>query len=162
MKRRQRAEQAGIADERVETAPSSEDGLAEPVDGGVIAQIAGNQRRRTLLARAQGANFVVKLLERALRARQSDDMRARFGKSHGDRAADAARGAGDEGDPALIIHVFNTITLFEWANRLAIAAIFQQGAVRFYRNFSRKPIDPVSIPPRYALRYRPPLVAGPD
>ena len=96
VQRRQRAEHAGVADENVETAPAPKQRLAEPIDRRMIPEIAGDQGRRVFGAGARGADFVVEFLERALRARESDDMRAlgRQGQRHG--AADAARGAGDE------------------------------------------------------------------
>ena len=49
---------------------------------------------------ALGLDLVVEFLERADGAGDGDDMRARLGEPKRRRAADAARGAGDEGDAA--------------------------------------------------------------
>ena len=91
-------EHAGGADENVEAPPAPVQRLAEPVDGGKIAQIAGHQRRRGLDVGAQRANLVVEFLQPALGARQRDDVAAGGGQGEGGGAADAARGAGDESD----------------------------------------------------------------
>ena len=92
--RRQRAEHAGIGDEDVELAPALVDRPAEPVERGIIGDVARHQRG----GRAGRADRVVELLERALGPRQCDHMRAgpRQLDRHG--TADAARGAGDDGD----------------------------------------------------------------
>ena len=63
-----------------------------------VAQIARRQGRRGVDAGAQRANLVVELLERALGARQRDDVAAGGGQREGRGATDAARSAGDEGD----------------------------------------------------------------
>ena len=86
----------GVADENVELAPALENRRAEPVERREIGDVAGNQRRLG----AERADFVVELLQRALRARQRDDMGAAARQLQRDGAADAARGAGDEGDAA--------------------------------------------------------------
>ena len=98
MERRQRPQRAGVADQRVEPAPALVQGLAEPIDGGEVAQIAGDQCRRRFDVGAQGANFVVELLQRALGAGEGDDVATGGGEGEGDRATDAARSAGDQGD----------------------------------------------------------------
>ena len=69
---------------------------AETVEGVEILEVARNQRRLA----AERADLVVEVLERALRAGQRDHMGAPAGEFERDGAADAARGAGDEGDPA--------------------------------------------------------------
>ena len=88
--RRDLAEKAGIAEQDVELAPALVDRGAEPVEGVVILEVERHERR----GRAGGADLVVELLERALRAGERDHMRA--GAREGERrgAADAARGAG--------------------------------------------------------------------
>ncbi len=101
MQRRQRPERAGGADENVETAPAAKQGLAQPIDRGVIAKIAGDQRGRAFLARPQGADRVVELFERALGSRQGDDVRPGSRKREGDGSANAARGAGHQRDAAV-------------------------------------------------------------
>jgi hypothetical protein len=53
------------------------DGRAEPIDRVEIPEVGGNQRRRA----AEPADRVVEFFERALRARQCDDMRARLASS---------------------------------------------------------------------------------
>ncbi len=92
--RRQRPEHAGVADECVELAPALEERGAEPVERVEIGEVAGNERRFA----AQRANLVVEFFKRALGARERDDMRAASGELQRQRAADAARRAGDESD----------------------------------------------------------------
>ena len=79
-----------LPSEDVELAPALVDRGAEAVEGVVILEIERHEGRR----RSGGADLVVELLERALRARERDHMRA--GAREGERrgAADAARGAG--------------------------------------------------------------------
>ena len=98
VQRRQDAEHAGVADEGVEPAPASIERLAQSVDRRMVAQIERHERGRVLHAGAERANLVVELLERALGARQRDDMGA--GAREGDRrrAANAAGGAGHQND----------------------------------------------------------------
>src|SRR5436305_559335 len=67
-----------------------------PVECWIIFDIAGYESR--LASRA--ADFVIELFERTLRAGERDDMRTGACKFESDRAADAARGAGDEGNAA--------------------------------------------------------------
>ena len=67
---------------------------AEPRDAVGIGEAERHQRR----AAAVLPDLVVELLEPALRARHRDDVRARFGERARRGIADAARGAGDEGD----------------------------------------------------------------
>ena len=88
------AEDAGIADEDVEPAPTLVEGGAETVEGLVIVEVDRNERG----ADAHRANRVVELLERALRAGQGDHMRAGAGEGKGGGPPDAARGAGDDRD----------------------------------------------------------------
>ena len=97
--RRDRAEHAGIADENVEPAPALMDRPAEPVERVVIPEIAGDQRRRRLVGRPQRADGVVEFLQRALGAGEGDDMHTLGGQRQRYSAADAARGAGHDGDP---------------------------------------------------------------
>jgi hypothetical protein len=69
-------------------------GGAEPVQGLEVAQIEGNEGGRAAL----GADRIVDLLESALGARDQDELRAFTGEAFGNGGADAARGAGDDGD----------------------------------------------------------------
>ena len=94
--RRQGAENPGIGDENVELAPALVEGGAEPIERVEILDVDGDQRG----GRASGLDGVVQLFERALGAGQRHDMGAGFGKRDGGGTADAARGAGDERDPA--------------------------------------------------------------
>ena len=98
MERRQRAQHARGADEDVETAPALVQCLAEPIDGGKVAQIARRQRRWSFDVGAQRANLVVEFLQPALCSRQCDHVAAGGGQREGGGAANAARGAGDESD----------------------------------------------------------------
>ena len=80
MQGRQQAQNAGIADKDVKPAPTAIERFAQPVDGGEVAQIHGNQGRRLRLFRPERSNFVVEFLEAALGAGQRHDMRARLGQ----------------------------------------------------------------------------------
>ena len=93
-RRRQRPEQAGVADENIELAPALEDRGAEPVERRKIGDVAGNERRLA----AERADFVIQRFERALGAGQGDDMGAAARQLQRNGAADAARRASDEGE----------------------------------------------------------------
>src|SRR3954464_3752682 len=67
---------------------------AEPGDAVGVSEAQRHQRG----AAAVFPDFVIKLLEAALRPRHSDDMRAGLGKRPRGGMADAAGGAGDESD----------------------------------------------------------------
>src|ERR1700744_2043877 len=67
---------------------------AEPGDAFEIGEVERHERR----AAAVLADLVVEFFEPALRARDRDDMRARFRQRARGGVADAARGAGDERD----------------------------------------------------------------
>ena len=92
--RRALAGNAGIADQDVEPVMPFIECLGEAVDARIISYIERHQRRR----RAGGAHRIVKFFERTLGAPGGDDVRAGPGQRDGQRAADAARGAGDERD----------------------------------------------------------------
>ena len=79
-------------------APATIQRLAEAVDRRVILEIERNERREALAVRPQCADRVVEILERALGAGDGDDMNARGRQRQRDRAAYAARRAGDDGD----------------------------------------------------------------
>ena len=67
---------------------------AQPRDAVEIGEVQRHQRR----AAAVLPDLVVEFLKAALRARNGNDMRAGAGERAGRGIADAARGAGDEGD----------------------------------------------------------------
>ncbi len=92
--RHQLAEHAGIADEHVEPAPALVDRGAEAVDGVVVAQVEGDEGGRA----ARRPHGIVEILEGALRAGDRDHVGAGRGQRQGRRAADAARGPGDDRD----------------------------------------------------------------
>ncbi len=94
MDRRDRAEQAGIADEHVELAEALVERRPQPIESVEVLQIEGYERR----ARTGGADLVVEFLERALRAGQRHDVGARAGELQRGRTADAAGRAGDDRD----------------------------------------------------------------
>jgi hypothetical protein len=91
---RERAEDAGVADQYVESAVALGKRAGEPVDRVEVLQIPRHQGGRT----AGGANGVIEFFEPANRARDRYDMRARFRQRERGRRADAARCAGDERD----------------------------------------------------------------
>ena len=94
IERRQRSENAGVADEDVEPAIALAQRGGEAVDAGIVLQVERHQRRGA----AGGADGVVEFLQPADGARHRDDMRAGLGERQRGRVADAARGAGDERD----------------------------------------------------------------
>ena len=104
VQRRQDAENAGVADEGVEPAPASIERLAQPVDrrhgraGRAARAWPGSPRR------AERADLVVELLERALGARERDDMGAGAREGERRRAANAAGGARSPGRLGLTRH----------------------------------------------------------
>ena len=93
--RRGGAGDTGIADENVEPAVAFVQRRAEPGDAVEIGEIERHQRRRAAVL----ADFVVELFEPGLRPRHRHDMRAGLRQRARGGIADAARGAGDEGDP---------------------------------------------------------------
>ena len=92
--RRGGAGDAGIADENVDLAVALMQRRAQPGDAVEIGEVERHQRG----AAAVFADLVVEFLQPALRARDGHDMRAGAGKRARGGIADAARGAGDEGD----------------------------------------------------------------
>ena len=95
IERRKRSENPGIADEHVEPPETFVQGRAEPVNAGVVLEVERHERRRS----AQRLDRVVEFFKPADRARERDDMGARFRQRECGGVADAARGAGDERDP---------------------------------------------------------------
>ena len=94
--RRKLAEDAGIGEEDVELLPALEDRRAEAVDAFEVLEVERHQRGGA----AGRLDLVVEFLKTADRARNGDDMRAGRGEALGGVVADAARGAGDDGDAA--------------------------------------------------------------
>src|SRR6266478_5549334 len=94
--RREDAELGGIADEDVEPAMTVEQPRREFVDLDEIAQVERNERGGT----TGGPDGVINFLETANRARRQHDMYALCRKAQGNGGPDAARGAGDQRDPA--------------------------------------------------------------
>ncbi len=74
------------------------DGSAQPVDAGAVGEVDRDERRRLA---AGGADPVVERLQRLHLAADRDHVRTVGGEAEGDRLADAARRAGDDGDTAL-------------------------------------------------------------
>src|SRR3954463_1659024 len=91
---RSRARHAGIADEDVELAAALMQRRAKPRNAVGVGEAERHQRG----AAAVFADLVVELFQPALRARHRHDVRAAFGQRNCGGIADAARGAGDEGD----------------------------------------------------------------
>src|SRR5262249_42309678 len=94
--RRERTQNAGIGDEDVELAPALQDGGAEGVKLVGALEVELDERR----AAPCGADLVIELLEAADGARKKHGMRPGPGEAEPHRPADAARGAGDEGNAA--------------------------------------------------------------
>ena len=92
--RRQRSDDAGIADQHVEAAIALVEREREPGDAVGILHIERHQRGGA----AGGLDLVVELFQAADRARHRHDMGAGCGEFERERRADAARGAGDERD----------------------------------------------------------------
>ena len=95
MQRRQRAEDAGVADEDVELAPARKQRRPELIELVALGKVDLQQRR---LAAAL-ADLVVELFQGADGARGDDDVGAVLGEGDGHGATDAARGAGHECEP---------------------------------------------------------------
>ncbi len=95
--RAQASEDAGIADEDVEPAEALIEGWPERVDRLAIFQIEGNEARLA----AVRLDLVVYGLERFLRPREQQHVRAFAGERTRRGTSDAARGAGDERDTIL-------------------------------------------------------------
>jgi len=96
--RRQPAENGRIADQNVETAEPLVYRAAHLVDLRVVGEVHGRQDGG---GRAVRPDLIVDFLQRSLRAGDQNDLRPLFRVAPGDRRADAARRAGDEGDAAL-------------------------------------------------------------
>ena len=94
--RRQRPQDAGVADQDVELPPALVDGGPKRVDLVAVLEVEGEQRG----VAAEVADLVVQLLQRAGGAPDQDQMRALLGVGQRHRPADAARGSGDEGEAA--------------------------------------------------------------
>ena len=92
MQRRQRPEDAGVADENVELAPALVERWAELVDFVALADVEFEER---CLA-AKSADLVVELFQPADGARGDDDVRALPGKLERHGTADAAGSAGHQ------------------------------------------------------------------
>ncbi len=90
------AEDSGVADEDVEPAPPREDGRAHAVDDRRVLEVGRDQAGGS----AVGADRVVDLLQRALRASDQDQFRTLGSKALRHSPADPAGGAGDQGDAA--------------------------------------------------------------
>jgi len=85
---------AGIADENVDLAVAFVQGETEPGDAVEIGEVERHQRGGAAVL----ADLVVEFFEATLRARHGDDMGAGLGECKCGGTADAARGAGDDGD----------------------------------------------------------------
>ena len=94
IERRALAPDRGIADQNIEMLIAFVERRGEPVEPGVIAHVERHQCRRT----AGRTRRVVDFLETADSARHGDDMCTLARQCEGRRAADTARGAGDERD----------------------------------------------------------------
>ena len=94
--RRHWPEDSGIADKNIELFPALIDRRAQPVERGIVLDVARDKRHLA----ARGADVVIELFERALAARKRNHMRAGARQFECDRAPNAARGAGDERDTA--------------------------------------------------------------
>ena len=92
--RRERPENAGIADQDVEPAEALVQRKPEPVDALVVLEVERHQRGGA----AERLDRVVELLEPADGAGDGDDVGAGLRQRERGRIADAARGAGDERD----------------------------------------------------------------
>jgi hypothetical protein len=91
--RRQRPEDAGVADEHVELAPALVDGGAQGIDLVVGLEVEREQRG----AAATGPYLVVDLLERAGGAADQDQMCAFLGVGQRHGSPHAAGGPRDQG-----------------------------------------------------------------
>ena len=92
-KRRELAEDAGIADQNIELLPAFENGSTQAVDCRKVLDVGGHERGRT----TQGLYLIIKLFEAALGAGKGDDVSALLCQGQGDGAAKSARGPGDNG-----------------------------------------------------------------
>ena len=92
-RRRELAEDAGIADQNVELLPAFENGGTETANCRKVLDVGGHERGRT----AQGLYLIIKLFEAALGAGDGDDVGALLCQGQGDGAAKSARGPGDNG-----------------------------------------------------------------
>ena len=94
--RRQRPQDAGVADQDVELLPALVDGGAEGVDLFEPLQVQGEQGGTA----AQALDLVVELLQRTGGAPDQDQVRTFPGVGQRHRPANAAGGSGDEGETA--------------------------------------------------------------
>ena len=92
--RRQRAQLRRIQDQRIQPAPAPADGTAQPVDGVIIGQI----ERRDGGAAAGLVDAVVQLGQPGFGAAGDDHVPAFAGQHFGRCRANAAAGAGNEGE----------------------------------------------------------------
>src|ERR1700716_75870 len=92
--RRGGAGDAGIADENVEPAVALMQRSTQPRDALEVGEIKRHQGRSSAVV----ADLVVEFFQPSLRSRHRNDMRAGSCKRARSGIADAARGAGDEGD----------------------------------------------------------------
>ena len=97
--RAQTAEHRGIADEDIEAAVALMQRGAQLVDQFALAKVERHQHGG--IAAAGGADFIVCFFEAAGGARHQNEPRAFGGEALRHRAADAARGAGHQGDAAV-------------------------------------------------------------
>ena len=98
LERAQRAEDARISKQPVQTPEPLQQGGGEPVDAGHVAQVERDQRRAVA---GGGLDLVVELGQRLFRARRGDDVIASLGEGERGGTADPAGGAGDEDDAAI-------------------------------------------------------------
>ena len=91
---REGPQHGGIGDQDVEALVALIDRRAQPVEGGEIRDVEGNQRRMA----ADGLHRIVDFLQPADGAGQQDQLGALFGEALGDGRAQAARSTGHERD----------------------------------------------------------------
>ena len=92
--RRQRADDAGIADQYVEAPIAFVERQREPRDALAVLDVERHQRGGA----ARGLDLVIELFQPADGARHRHHMRSRLGELQGQRGANAARGAGHQRD----------------------------------------------------------------
>ncbi len=85
-------------DEDVQALETLVDGQAQGVDVVTLGQVERHQGGRLA---GRGLDLVVQLFQRALAAANGDDVGAGLGERQGAGAANAASGAGDQGDAAV-------------------------------------------------------------
>ena len=106
-KRRELAEDAGIADQDIEFFPALEDGGTETVDRRVVLDVGGHKRGRA----AKGLYLIVEFFKAALGAGQGDDVGAFLCQGQGNGTAKPARGPGDNSHAVfkLLCHGFSRL-----------------------------------------------------